>query len=56
VQLPDVHGLGDSVKMVVPAATPEPDIICPAIKRPDATDDTESEVEVMLAVTVPMEL
>jgi len=56
VQLPDVHGFCDSVRMVVPGATPEPEMICPATRRPDATDNTEREVEVMLAVTVPMEL
>ena len=55
-QLPDVQGFGDSAMMVVPAATPEPDTICPATRRPDATDATTSEVVVMLAVTAPMEL
>jgi hypothetical protein len=55
-QLPAVHGFGDSVRMVVPAATPAPDIICPATRRPDATGFTESERTLMLAVTEPMEL
>jgi len=51
-----VQGLGDSVRMAVPEATPAPDMICPTTSRPDATAVTASVVPVMLAVTVPMEL
>jgi len=51
-----VQGLGDSVRMAVPEATPAPEMICPTTSRPDATAVTVSDVTVMLAVTVPMEL
>ncbi len=56
VQLPDVHGFGDSAVMVVPAATPAPEMTCPMTSRPDATADTETEVPEMLAVTAPIVL
>jgi len=51
-----VQGLSDSVRMTVPEATPAPDMICPTTSWPDTTAVTESDVPVMLAVTVPMEL
>ena len=53
---PEVQGFGDSVRMAVPEATPAPEMICPTTSRPDATAVTVSDVTVMLAVTVPMEL
>ena len=51
-----VQGLDDNVRITVPEATPSPDMICPTTSWPHATAVTESEVPVMLAVTVPMEL
>jgi hypothetical protein len=42
--------------MAVPEATPAPEMICPTTSWPDATAATASDVTVMLAVTVPMEL
>jgi hypothetical protein len=56
VQPADTHGFGDSAVIVVPAATPGPEMICPTTSRPHATADTETEVPEMLAVTAPMVL
>ena len=56
VHVAAVHGLGESVRMVVPAATPAPERICPTTSRPDAIAVTESAAAEMLAVTVPTEL
>ncbi len=41
---PDVHGLGESVRTVVPATTPEPEMTMPTASEPDATAEIVSAV------------
>ena len=49
-----VHGLGVSVKMVVPSATPEPVTTMPTEREPDVTPLMVSPVPEMVPVTTPV--
>ena len=54
VHEPVVHGFGESVKIVVPAVTPEPLITMPTASEPDATAVIESAVVVIEPVATPV--
>jgi hypothetical protein len=54
VHAPAVHGFGESVRMVVPAATPAPAMTMPTASEPDVTAEMESAALAIAPVATPV--
>jgi hypothetical protein len=54
VHVAAVHGFGESVRMVVPAATPAPEMTMTTASEPDVTAEMESAVPAIAPVATPV--